>query len=123
MNTYYFGPFETAKPYLQQLVDLEPVRWHNESLGWNVMTQAAGFGQTFAKACVKGKYTSHYTVGLNQTDVKTWDDIFSRFVSFSRTRPWFHGSIILQRYNAKVTQQVPEEDRGAYPWRDIGTLV
>lgn len=104
-------------------MDIEPVRWHNASLGWDGMTQAAGFGQTFAKACVRGRYTSHYTAGLNQTDVHTWKTVFRQFASWSGPRPWFQGSIILQRYNAKVTQQVPEADCGAYPWRDIGTLV
>ncbi|KAK8109408.1 FAD binding domain protein [Apiospora kogelbergensis] len=123
VSVYYFGPYEAAKPYLQALVDIEPVRWHNASLGWDGMTQAAGFGQTFAKACVRGRYTSHYTAGLNQTDVHTWKTVFRQFASWSGPRPWFQGSIILQRYNAKVTQQVPEADCGAYPWRDIGTLV
>ncbi|KAK8005742.1 FAD-binding protein [Apiospora arundinis] len=122
-SVYYFGPYEVAKPYLQKFVGLKPVRWHNETVGWNSMTQAAGFGQTFAKACVKGKYTSHYMAGLNHTDVDTWASVLSSFELWARPRPWFQGSIILQRYNAKVTKQVAEADRGSYPWRDIGTLV
>ncbi|KAK8074330.1 hypothetical protein PG994_005229 [Apiospora phragmitis] len=123
VSAYYFGPHESARPYLQQLVALDPTRWQNETLGWNEMTQAAGFGQTFAKACVGGRYTSHLTAGLRRTDPATWASVFASFVEWTAARPWFRGSIILQRYNAGVTRRVPEAERGAYPWRDIGTLV
>ncbi|KAK8023539.1 hypothetical protein PG993_011605 [Apiospora rasikravindrae] len=123
VSAYYFGPYEAAQPYLQKLVDRKPIHWRNETLGWNGMTQAAGFGQTFAKACVRGRYTSHFTAGIKQTDPDTWASVLANFTNWSAARPWFKGSIILQRYNAKVTQQLPVEDRGAYPWRDIGTLV
>ncbi|KAK8103269.1 FAD-binding domain-containing protein [Apiospora sp. TS-2023a] len=122
-SVYYFGPPAAAKPYLQRLVDLGPTKWHNETLGWNGMTQAAGFGQTFAKACVRGRYTNYWTAGIRQTDPATWSWLFASFARWSASRPWVKGSVILQRYNSKVTQQLPEAQQGAYPWRDIGTLV
>ncbi|KAK7973489.1 hypothetical protein PG988_007623 [Apiospora saccharicola] len=122
-SVYYFGPHAAAKPYLQKLADLGPTKWHNETLGWNGMTQAAGFGQTFAKACVRGKYTNHWTAGIRQTDPSTWAGIYASLSRWSAMRPWVKGSVILQRYNAKVTQKLPEAQQGAYPWRDIGTLV
>ncbi|KAK8070391.1 FAD binding domain protein [Apiospora hydei] len=120
VSAYYFGSYEAARPYLQKLVDLKPIHWRNETLGWNGMTQAAGFGQTFAKACVRGRYTTHFSAGIRQTDPDTWASVLAKFTDWSAARPWFKGSIILQRYNAKVTQQVPAEDRGAYPGEILG---
>lgn len=87
------------------------------------MTQAAGFGQTFAKACVGGKYTNHWTAGIRQTEPTTWAFVYAYLARWNSERPWAKASVILQRYNAKVARQLPEAQRGAYPWRDIGTLV
>ncbi|KAK7916853.1 hypothetical protein PG985_010461 [Apiospora marii] len=122
-TAYFFGPHAAAAPYLAQLAALGPTKWHNETVGWNGMTQAAGFGQTFAKACRGGKYTNHWTAGLRRTDVPTWSAVYAGLARWSATRPWVRGSVILQRYNAGVTKQLPEAQQGVYPWRDIGTLV
>ncbi|KAK7946046.1 FAD-linked oxidoreductase afoF [Apiospora aurea] len=106
VNSYYFGPYEAAYPYLQKLVDLKPIHWRNETLGWNGMTQAAGFGQTFAKACVRGRYTTNFSAGIRQTDPDTWASVLAKFTDWSAARPWFKRSMILQRYNAKVDAAV-----------------
>ncbi|KAM0810175.1 putative FAD-binding PCMH-type domain-containing protein [Seiridium cardinale] len=121
-NVAFFGPYEAAKPYLDQLVAVGPLLWQNESVGWNVVTNIAGFGNA-KNACIRGSYNNHFMVGVKQTDVAAYTSFFNDFAAWNLNRPWFGGSLVFQRYNAAAAQALPESERGAYPWRDIGTLI
>ncbi|KAF6222868.1 hypothetical protein HO133_000919 [Letharia lupina] len=121
-NFIFYGTQEAAQPYLDKLIALNPLRYQNLTVGWNNLTNVAGFGHA-SGVCARGDYTTHYSLGANRTDVATFSAFFDNFTAFSAANPWFDGSFALERYNTKAALAVPESERGVYPWRDIKTLV
>lgn len=118
----FFGPQEAAQPYIDDFVALGPTLWQNQTIGWNNLSQDSGFGAG-AQACVRGLYNNHYSIGANQTSATTYTDVFNKFVTFAASRPWYEGALVVQRFNTTATLAVPENERGVYPGRDIGTLL
>lgn len=118
----FFGTQEAAQPWLDQFLSLGPTRWQNQTIGWNNLSQSSGFG-TGANACVRGVYNSHPSVGANQTSAATYTDVLNQFVDIMASRPWFTGSFVIQRFNTTASLAVPEDKRGVYPGREIGTLI
>lgn len=118
----FFGPQEAAQPWLDEFVALGPTLWQNQTISWNNLAQDSGFGAG-AKACVRGIYNNHYSIGANQTSATTYTDVVNQFATFAASRPWYNGAFVVQRFNTTATLAVPENGRGVYPGRDIGSLM
>ncbi|RYP83761.1 hypothetical protein DL770_005339 [Monosporascus sp. CRB-9-2] len=113
---------EEAQPYLDPLIALEPVQWRNQSISWNRLTAEAGFGNS-VRACVRGNYVNRHHLGTRRTDVATFMSIYNEYVDWIAARPWYFGSLVIQRYSAASARAVPVPERGVYPWRNIELLI
>lgn len=118
----FFGTQEEAQPFLDKFIALDPILWRNISVPWPELDTVAGFGNG-AHACPRGTYATHYGVGSNRTDVATFAKIYADFAEYALTRPWYTGSMAIQRFGAKKSLELPKKDQGAYPWRDIKLLM
>ncbi|KAK3324866.1 hypothetical protein B0H66DRAFT_472065 [Apodospora peruviana] len=121
-NIGFFGTDAEFKPFLDKLVALNPVFYRTITVPWNGWSTVAGFGNAI-RACDRGDWTNHYSVGVKQTDVATFTSFFNDITQFTAARPWYNPEIAFQRYNSKVTMAVPKAKQGVYPWRDIRMLV
>ena len=117
----YFGTQEAFQPYLDKFLALNPPTWRNLTIPWPQLDLVASFGNG-ARACTRGLYYHQHHIGTRVTDVPTFTSVYNQWTDFVGARPWFNGAMVIQRYGAETGLAVPEEDRGAYPWRDIRDL-
>lgn len=118
----FVGTQAQAQPYLDKFLALNPILSRVQSIGWNQLAIQSGFGSAL-RVCTRGQYANHYGVGANQTNVNVFTDVYNRFAAFSAARPWYAGTMAVQRYSSAAALAVPISKRGVYPWRDIGTLI
>jgi hypothetical protein len=121
-NLAFFGTQEEARPYIDQLLALEPTRFLNVTVPWNELQHVFSYG-AWQNVCRRGDRVNSYTVGLNTTDVEMLTTAFRDLVAFSEKKTDFRGQFVIQRYSSDVAMSVPEEKRGVYPWRDINAHV
>jgi hypothetical protein len=118
----FFGTQAGAQPWIDQLVALGPTRWQNQTIPWPDASAAAAFGNG-ANACKRGVYNSHPSVGAKQTSASTYVSVLNQYVEIMKTRPWFNGVFVVQRFNTGATLALPKEKRGVYPGREISILM
>jgi hypothetical protein len=104
------------------MLALGPTRFRNQSLPWSDASAAASFG-TAGNACRKGVYNSHPSVGANQTSPETYVRVLRQYMDTMRTRSWFTGVFVIQRFATEATLALPKSKQGVYPGREIKTLV
>lgn len=121
-NLAFFGTQEEARPYMEQLLALEPVRFVNVTVPWNELQHVFSYG-AWQNVCRRGDRVNSYTVGLNTTDVDMLSTAFADLVAFSEEHTETRMQFVIQRYSSVAAMSVPEEKRGVYPWRDINHHV
>ncbi|PKX89314.1 FAD-binding oxidoreductase [Aspergillus novofumigatus IBT 16806] len=122
VTTEYQGPQEDVQPYIDRLVALNPTKWSNQTIPWDIMVTVNGFGEGTA-VCIEGDHASTYHLGLATTDVSTFESAFEKYVSFSAKNPWYRGRLVIERYATEVAMAVPTSQWGVFPWRDIKTQL
>jgi hypothetical protein len=118
----FFGPQTRAQPWINQMLALGPTRFQNRSLLWSDASAAASFGAA-GNACRRGQYNSHPTVGANQTSPASYVSVLKQYMDTMRTRPWFNGVFVVQRFANEATLALPKRKQGVYPGREIKILM
>jgi fumiquinazoline A oxidase len=99
---------------------MNPVEWSSATVAWNNLPYAGTFGQPSTN-CLDNQPIDVYSIGLNQTDVHTFESYFGSLLAFYEANPGYDGISVVERYGEKVAVEVPPNERGVYPWRDIKT--
>ena len=118
----FFGTQEEARPYIDQLLTLEPTRFLNVTVPWNELHHASNYG-SWQNVCRRGQRVNPYTVGLYKTDMAMLKTAFRDLVTFCENTPGIQSLFVIQRYSSDVAMAVPAKCRGVYPWRDINAQV
>jgi hypothetical protein len=113
----YIGALADAQPHIDKALALGPVSTTVIDDTVPVMNDALSGG-----ACTNGRHQRIHTIGLNRTDVDTFEDVFAEMDVFYKANPEYNGRVIFQRYSNEVALQTPVSAT-SYPWRDIKTYL
>ena len=113
----YIGTLADAQPHIDKALALGPVSSTVIDDTVPVMNDALSGG-----ACTNGRHQRIHTIGLNRTDVDTFEDVFSEMDVFYKANPEYNGRVIFQRYSNEVALQKPVSAT-SFPWRDIKTYL
>lgn len=113
-SVIYYGTQADAQPYLDQFTALNPAVSEIANITWPELQEGSSAG------CTPGVFENVYTIGLGQTDVPTFESVFSDLAVFSAAHPTYNGVLAFQRYSNVVSSSMPENET-VYPWRNIKT--
>jgi fumiquinazoline A oxidase len=86
---------------------------------WNALLNTTFFGLAHSEggACIKNQYVNIYSIGLNRTDVRTWESYFQQLIDFYQRYPTYDGRFLVQRYPTQGVLAIPDFTT-AYPYRE-----
>ncbi|KAK9424066.1 putative FAD-binding PCMH-type domain-containing protein [Seiridium unicorne] len=116
-SVVYFGSSADAQPYMNRFLDINPISSSIRNVSIPDVFNTLSVGQ-----CVNGARVNTYTVGLGQTNVATFQDVFADMVDFYATHPDYKGVLVAQRYSNVEVLKTPESET-AHPWRDTKTYM
>lgn len=116
-NVIYWGTQTAAQPYLDQFISLSPT-----SSSVREVTTSELYSTLSQGVCQSGARINTYTLGLGQTDVRTFEDVFATMVEFYEAHPNYTGVLLTQRYSNDKVLQVPSSET-SHPWRDTKTYM